>query len=377
MIKNILITGGAGFIGSHLADKLIENPDYNVIIIDILEEQVHGKLFKPPDYLNKSVKFYQGSITNKRLIESLVEKTDIIFHLAAMVGVSQSMFEINKYTYNNIYGTSNLIETIINFNPEIEKIIIASSNTVYGESKANCPNCGVFFPKMRTNIQLINREWEIRCPNCKSLAKPIPCDENTPFNPNSIYALSKQVQEQIGLMIGKTYNIDTTILRFFLVYGSRQALSNPYTGVCGIFSSRCLMNKSPIIFEDGNQLRDFIHVSDVCQALILAMRNTESKGEIFNVASGNPITIKEVAKTIIEKIKPSLKPIYSQKYRIGDVRHCIADISKIKNRLGFKPKIRFKEGIEEYIEWIKNQNLSEIRLLDSVNEELMRKGLLM
>lgn len=355
MKKSVLVTGGAGFIGSHLVDKLIDEMGLEVTVFDILEEQVHGKEKKIPNYLNKNAKFIQGSVTNYEKLKVLVLNHDVVFHLAAMVGVGQSMYQVKKYVEHNILGTANLLDILVNSDHNVRKLVIASSNTIYGEGKYNCDNCGIIYPRNRSKDQLKNKDWEIKCPTCDINVKPLLSDEETPFDSKSIYAFSKQAQEQMDLLISNTYGIDTTILRFFLVYGPRQALSNPYTGVCAIFSSRLFHGKSPIVFEDGLQSRDFVNVKDVCQALILAMEKKEANGEIFNVASGEPITIKEVAEIITEKINPKLRPIYTNQYRIGDIRHCLADISKIKNKLGYKPEISFREGITEFIEWVKSQ----------------------
>ena len=376
MSKRILVTGGAGFIGSHLVDKLIDELGLEVTVFDILEEQVHGKNKKPPDYLNSNAHFIQGSVTNYEKLKELVLNHDVVFHLAAMVGVGQSMYQIQKYIEHNILGTSNLLDIIANCEHNIKKLVIASSNTVYGEGKSKCSKCGVIFPKLRTFKQLKNKDWEIHCPKCSSKVKPLLTDEETPFNSSSIYALTKQAQEQTGLLIGDTYGIDTTVLRFFLVYGPRQALSNPYTGVCSIFSSRLFNNKPPIIFEDGLQSRDFVNVKDVCQALTLSMNKIEANGEIFNVASGEPITINEVANIITKKINPNLKPIYSKEYRIGDIRHCLADISKIKTKLGYTPTVSFKKGINDVIEWIKPQIGTITDDSQKAINELKEKGLL-
>ena len=376
MSKKILVTGGAGFIGSHLVDKLIQNKNHDIYVLDALEEQVHGNINEPPNYLNKNVEFIKGTVINYELLKNLVKECDVIFHLAAMVGVGQSFYQISKYVENNILGTANILDILANEDHAIQKLIIASSNTVYGEGKVICDNCGVIYPNLRTLEQLKNKKWEVICPKCGLRTKPTFTDEKAPFNSSSIYALSKQSQEEMGLLIGKSYGINTTILRFFLVYGPRQALSNPYTGVCAIFSSRLFNGKPPIVFEDGLQSRDFVNVADVCQALILAMDKEEAKDEIFNVGSGSPITIKEVAEIITEKINPKLKPIYNQQYRIGDIRHCLADISKIKKKLGYKPTIDFKDGIDELLEWIKPQvSMIDDRSSKAI-EELREKNLL-
>ncbi|MFX1378916.1 MAG: NAD-dependent epimerase/dehydratase family protein [Promethearchaeota archaeon] len=376
MPKKVLITGGAGFIGSHLVDKLIEQKNIEVSILDNLEEQVHGKSGKPPSYLNKDSEFILGSVTDYKKLEDLVKNHEIIFHLAASVGVGQSMYQIEKYLNNNIIGLANLFDILVNTEHNVEKVIIASSNTVYGEAKSYCNNCGIIFPKLRSLDQLKNKDWELNCPECRSKVKPLLTDENSPLNPSSVYALSKEAQEKLSLMIGKTYGINTTILRFFLVYGTRQALSNPYTGVCSIFSTRALHGKPPIVYEDGNQTRDFVNVKDVCQALILAMEKTAANGEVFNVGTGTPITIKEVAEIISKKLNPKLKPIYNHQFRVGDIRHCVADISKIKSKLGYLPTVVFTEGINELIEWIKIKHEGIQELSDKAILELKEKGLL-
>lgn len=376
MTKKVLITGGAGFIGSHLADQLIEKKGYQISILDNLEEQVHGKTDKPPSYLNKNSEFFRGSVTDYRKLEELVKQNEVIIHLAASVGVGQSMYQIEKYIENNIHGLANLFDILVNCEHNVEKVVIVSSNTVYGETKSQCYKCGQVFPKLRTIDQLRNKDWELNCPICGSEVEPLLTDENSPLNPSSVYAFSKLAQEKLGLMIGNTFGINTTVLRFFLVYGTRQALSNPYTGVCSIFSTRAFYGKPPIIFEDGNQTRDFINVSDICQALILAMEKNAANGEIFNVGTGTPITIKDVAEIIINKINPKLKPLYSHQFRVGDIRHCVADISKIKNKLDFSPRITFKEGIDELIEWIKVQKVNVKEQSHKAMQELIEKGLL-
>ena len=293
-----------------------------------------------------------------------------------MVGVGQSMYEIKKYIEHNILGTANLLDIIANKEHNIKKIVLASSNTIYGEGKSNCPKCGVVYPKLRTIKQLRERDWDINCPNCGVKVKPLLTDEMTRLNSSSIYAFSKQAQEKSTMLIANAYDINATVLRFFLVYGPRQALSNPYTGVCAIFGARLFKGKPPIIYEDGFQSRDFVNVKDACQALVLAMENKKANGEIFNVGFGMPITLNEIADIMIQKINPTIKPVYNQKYRIGDIRHSTADISKIKTKLGYNPTIKFKEGINELIEWIKPRVDIIQDSFHKANDELKEKGLL-
>ncbi len=376
MTHKILVTGGAGFIGSHLVDKLISN-HHEVTVVDKLEEQVHGKTDNPPSYLNSNANFIKETVVSYSKLENLIKDHEIIYHLAADVGVGQSMYEISKYIKNNILGTANLLDILVNSDHNVKKVIIASSNTIYGEGKYECDNCGTVYPDLRPLRQLKKKEWEVNCPTCDDFVKPLLTDEETPFNSSSIYALSKQVQEQMDMMICNTYGINTTALRFFLVYGPRQSLSNPYTGVCAIFSSRLFSGKNPLVFEDGLQTRDFVNVKDICQALILAMEKNSANGEVFNVGSGKSITIKRVAEILSEKIYPELSPVYNNQYRVGDIRHCVADISKIKNQLGYDPKIDFEDGIDDLINWIKN---NELNYSDNEEQkaftELKKKGLL-
>ncbi|MBN1799967.1 MAG: GDP-mannose 4,6-dehydratase [Candidatus Lokiarchaeota archaeon] len=376
MSKNILVTGGAGFIGSHLVDTLIEK-GHEVTVLDSLDKQVHGNKQEPPLYLNKDITFIHESVENYDIAKKLIQDHDVIYHLASIVGVGQSMYEIERYVKKNMHGTSVLLDILANCEHSTQKVIIASSNTIYGEGSAKCNNCGIVKPDLRSESQLSLKDWNIYCPKCKAPLKPILTPESRSFNSSSIYALSKQVQEQMGLLIGKTYGINTTALRFFLVYGPRQALSNPYTGVCSIFTNRALKGETPLIFEDGLQTRDFVNVKDVCQALVLAMEKKNAEGEVFNVGTGCPTTIKQVAEIILEKTNPNLKPIITQKYRTGDIRHCVADISKIKNKLGYEPSVDFREGIVQLIEWIKKESsLEYCNNINLANEELEKKGLI-
>jgi dTDP-L-rhamnose 4-epimerase len=372
--KKILITGGAGFIGSHLVDNLL-SAGHDITVLDDLEPQVHGNSGQIPEYLAKNIHFIKGDIRNKQLVKETLKDIEVIYHLAAMVGIGQSMYQVDKYTDINMTGTARLLDILVNEPNSVKKLVVASSNTVYGEGSYKCEHCGTVNPLLRTKSQLDNEDWELHCPICKKVVVPIPTTEEKPFYSTSIYALGKEVEEKQCLMIGKTYGIDTTALRFFLVYGSRQALSNPYTGVCAIFSNSLLNGNPPIIYEDGNQSRDFVHVKDICQALILSMEKKAAAYETFNVGTGQQITISQVAETLANHINPNIKPVVTNKYRPGDIRHCFPDISKIQKKLGFKPQIMFKEGIKEVIEWVKVQKSVEDKSKQA-NEELKKKGLL-
>ena len=368
----ILVTGGAGFIGSHLVDRLVEL-GHDVKILDNLEPQVHGNNGKPPEYLNKECKFIRADIRNQDELKQALKGVEIIFHLVARVGVGQSMYEINKYTEVNILGTSNLLHILANENHKVEKLIIASSMSVYGEGKYSCVNCGVVYPKLRSLEQLKRGEWEMRCPFCNQEVQSLPTDEEKPLYPTSIYAISKRDQEEMCLTIGRAYHIPTVALRYFNVYGPRQALSNPYTGVAAIFSCRILNNHPPCIFEDGLQSRDFIHVGDIVQANLLAMESNDADYEVFNVGRGQPLTVLDIAEALVKHLSSSVDMNIVKKYREGDIRHCYADISKIRKKLKFEPKVKFEDGVSDLIKWVQTQKA--VDQFWKSQRELKKKGL--
>jgi len=372
MSKKVLVTGGAGFIGSHLVDKLIEL-GHEVVVFDSLEPQVHGDGQKTPEYLNKECEFTKGDIRNRDELKKTLKGREIIFHQAAVVGVGQSMYEINKYTEVNILGTANLLDILANENHQVEKLIIASSMSVYGEGKYRCVKCGVVYPKLRSLSQLKRGEWEMRCPLCKQEVQSLPTDEEKPLYPTSVYAISKRDQEEMCLTIGRAYDIPTVALRYFNVYGPRQALSNPYTGVAAIFSSRILNDNPPCIFEDGLQSRDFIHISDIVRANLLAMQNKKADYEVFNVGTGRPLSVLDIAQGLIGELKSSVDIDIVRKYRVGDIRHCYANVSKIQKKLGFKPRLKFEEGISDLVEWVKRQKA--VDQFWQSQRELKKKGL--
>jgi dTDP-L-rhamnose 4-epimerase len=358
-----------------LADKLLEIGN-EVTIYDNLEPQIHGNSKKPPVYLSKDANFVLEDVRNLKALRKILKDVEIVYHLAARVGVSQSMYQIDQYSDTIMAGTARLLDIIANNSTNVEKVVLTSSNTIYGEGKYYCEKCNdYFYPELRKRKQLEQKEWDILCPDCNNETKSVPTDEKTPYKSTSVYALAKEVQEKQLILVGNTYGIDYTIFRLFLVYGSRQTLSNPYTGVCSIFSNALLNNKSPILFEDGNQTRDFVNIRDICEALILGMKNKNSRNEIFNVGTGKVISIKEVAEILSEKINPNIKYKITEKYRIGDIRHCFPDISKITDRLGYSPSLSFKEGIPDFLNWIKSQGRTSDNF-DSMTEELTRKGLL-
>lgn len=345
----ILVTGGAGFIGSFLVDELVKKK-HKVTIFDSLDPQVHigGKL---PDYINTRAEFIKGNVLNYNELKKAVLNNEIIFHLAAKVGVGQSQYEIKKYVDVNIEGTSNLLDIIVNNKNKVKKLIVAGSMSSYGEGFYLCPSCGLIKPELRTETQMKKGLWELYCNKCRNKMKPVPTNEAAVLNCNSIYALTKKAQEEMSLVIGKTYGIPTVVLRFFNVFGPRQSLSNPYTGVAAIFMSRIKNGQPPVIFEDGLQTRDFIYVTDITDALIAVMENNKADYQVFNVGTGKPLSILEIASTIAEIYSKKITPDVKFTFRKGDVRHCYADISKIKRLIGFKPRVNFYEGMKMLAEW--------------------------
>jgi dTDP-L-rhamnose 4-epimerase len=371
---NVLITGGAGFIGSHLAERLFEI-GYTVKILDNLSSQVHGLDAKLPKFLKGKVEFLEGDIRSRITVKRALSGIDAVIHLAAETGVGQSMYEIARYVNINVEGSAILLECMIAKNSKISKIILASSRAVYGEGKYKCEKCGITYPESRSRNDLKRGQWEMRCPKCGRIVKPLRTDEDTTLRPTSIYAVTKQAQEQMFSIVAKAHKIPYVILRYFNVYGQRQSLSNPYTGILSIFSSRIVNSKPPLIYEDGLESRDFVHVSDVVKATILALEKTEANYEVFNVGSGRRVTILEVANLLVDKLESSLRPIVVGKYREGDIRHCYADLSKIKAKLGYQPDKSLEEGISEFVQWVKHQK-NILDLSDKASKELASRKLL-
>lgn len=352
---NVLVTGGAGFIGSHLVDALVER-GHRVRVLDALVSQVHadGK----PEYLNPEAEFARGDVCDPKAVERALEGIDVVYHKAAEVGVGQSMYEMERYVRANDLGTSILLEAIVKHGG-IRKLIVASSMSIYGEGAYSCSNCGLTNPKLRTVEQLLARRWEIECPVCGRALSPIPTNEDKPLFPSSVYAITKQNQEQFCLVVGRAYNIPTVALRYFNVYGTRQALSNPYTGVCAIFSSRLLNNQPPMVFEDGKQGRDFVHVRDIVQANLRALDTDRADYQALNIGTGQSISIREISRLLAKGLGKNIEPEIVGKYREGDIRHCVADISRARDLLGYEPQISLKQGMPELLDWVRQQHAAD------------------
>jgi dTDP-L-rhamnose 4-epimerase len=374
MAERVLITGGAGFVGSHLADALAR-AGHQVLLFDNLEPQVHGAAPRGrPDYLDPAHELVQGDIRDPEALAPLVRRADVVFHLAAMVGVGQSMYQVRRYTDVNTMGAANLLQTLVDQPGQVRKLIVASSMSIYGEGAYNCPQCGQVAPRLRDPEQLDRRDWELHCPQCGAELSPIPTDEEKPLYPTSIYAINKRDHEEMVLAYAHAYSVPAVALRFFNIYGSRQALSNPYTGVAAIFSGRLLSGQPPLIFEDGRQLRDFVHVSDIVQACLLAMEQPAADYGIFNVGSGSPLSVLDVADALARELGWSGGVEITHKFRAGDIRHCFADISRIQRQLGYAPRVQFEAGVGELVEWVSQQQ----SVCDSVaeaTEQLTARGL--
>jgi dTDP-L-rhamnose 4-epimerase len=370
MSNHVLITGGAGFIGSHLADALLAR-GHKVRALDNLSPQVHGENSGRPTYLHDELELVRGDVRDSDAVRRALKGIDVVYHLAAAVGVGQSMYEIAQYTSVNNLGTAVLLEALAA--EPVSRLIVASSMSLYGEGLYRCPDGSICTGEERGLEQLRAGEWEVRNSEGEVLS-PVPTPESKLPSLASVYALSKFDQERMCLMVGRAYGIPTTALRFFNVFGTRQALSNPYTGVLAIFASRLLNDKRPTVFEDGLQRRDFVSVYDVARACCLALERPESAGGVFNVGSGESYTISEIAERIAAVMgKEYLTPELTGKYRVGDIRHCFADIGQARATLGYEPQMGLKEGLEELASWLEGQVATD--RVEEASAELAARGL--
>ena len=379
-MKNILITGGAGFIGSNLALQLLAK-GYAVTVLDNLHPQIHGENPNETSPLYQSIKdkvrFIKGDVTNKNDWKTALENQHIIVHLAAETGTGQSMYEIERYTQVNVIGTSILLDLLTNSNHSIEKIVVASSRAIYGEGKYFSEHSKqYFYPNNRNENDLQNGIFELRNPEKEDeFLTACATDEQSKVQPNSIYGLTKYHQEQALMISCKSLNIPCVALRYQNVFGPGQSLSNPYTGILSIFSTRIQQQKSIHIFEDGKESRDFVFIDDVINATVLAIEKQEADFLSFNVGTGKATTVLEVAQMLMKNynIKISLEII--GQYRKGDIRHNFADLNLIKTKLGFEPKVSFEEGIGLFCKWVENQKTSADNYEQSL-AEMKAKGLL-
>jgi dTDP-L-rhamnose 4-epimerase len=370
MSERVLVTGGAGFIGSYVVELLLEQ-GFEVRVFDKLVEQVH--LGAGPRHIAPDAEFILGDVCDRDALASALTGVDRIVHLAAEVGVGQSMYEIARYVGANTMGTANLLDILANTGNTVSRIVVASSMSIYGEGLYSCAEHGRAHPGLRSDDQLAQRQWDPVCPQCGLRLTPLPTAEDKPLQPTSVYAISKLDQELLCLSYGAAYGVDVTALRYFNAYGPRQAISNPYTGVAAIFSGRLLNGNRPRVFEDGAQLRDLIHVQDVARATVLALNTPEAAGAAINIGVGQPMTIKDVARALATMLGLDITPELTGKFRSGDIRHCWADTAKAEALLGFKPQVDFTDGMTELVEWLSTQQA--VDRVEEMRSELEKRGL--
>jgi dTDP-L-rhamnose 4-epimerase len=364
-----LVTGGAGFIGSHLVSELVRRGD-QVVVLDSLEEQVHGGVAPS---LPASVELVVGEVGDRAAADRALAGVDRVVHLAAAVGVGQSMYEIARYTERNTMQTAIFLEQLVAQRPLPARLVVASSMSIYGEGEYECPEHGRVAPPPRAEDQLLARQWELVCPSCGAELAPVGTSETKSLIPTSIYAITKRDHEELCLVTGAAYGIPTVALRFFNVYGPGQALSNPYTGVAAIFASRLLNGRPPVIFEDGRQSRDFIHVSDIARALMLALEVERATGQAINLGTGRPSTVLEIAQALAAGLNADVEPILNGQYRAGDIRHCVADPSRARELLGFEPATTLEQGMRDLLAWLVDQEA--VDRVDDATRELAAHGL--
>lgn len=370
MTKRVLITGGAGFVGSHLADELMQR-GYEVRALDNLSEQVHGSTGERPSYLAEDVELQIGDIRDPDVVRKALDEVDAVVHLAAAVGVGQSMYRVADYVDENCVGTGTLLEALAQ--RPVERLVVASSMSIYGEGLYRRANQSVVQSAKRSPEQLRAGRWEPSDESGEPLS-PVPTPESKAPALASVYALTKYAQERLCLLLGESYRIPTVALRFFNIYGTRQALSNPYTGVLAIFAARLLNDRPPLIYEDGLQRRDFVSVKDVARACRLALERPEAVGEVFNIGSGQPRTIRAVAHELASVLgKPHLHAELTGEYRVGDIRHCYADIGRARAVLGFEPQVSFADGLTELAQWLASQ--VAVDRVAEARRELANRGL--
>ncbi|WP_294304067.1 NAD(P)-dependent oxidoreductase [uncultured Chryseobacterium sp.] len=376
-MKNILITGGAGFIGSNIALKLV-NKGFNVTVLDNLSPQIHGTDPKCTSPLYKSiinkVKFIEGSVTSRKDWEKALDHQDAVIHLAAETGTGQSMYQIQHYIDVNIGGTAIMLDILANDTHHIKKVIIASSRAIYGEGKYYCGKHGIVYPTEREDRDLKNRDFSCKCPVCKENVELLPTSEDSKIHPTSVYGITKQNQEQMVLTVCKSLNIAAVSYRYQNVYGPGQSLTNPYTGILSIFSTRIKNDNAINIFEDGKETRDFVFIEDVAKATILGLEKDNANGQVYNVGTGVATDVMTVANTLAKYYQHEVSIQISGNYRLGDIRHNFADISKINRELGFTPEWSFEQGIRAFTEWVNQQEIPDDKYELSI-AEMQNKGL--
>lgn len=374
--SKVLISGGLGFIGLHVAEALVRNGT-SVVLMDNLSAQIHGALpsVRAAVLSSPLVRIVRGDVRARRDWCAAINDADCVVHLAAETGTAQSMYEIDQYSSVNVGGTALLFDILANHRHQVRKVVVASSRSVYGEGAYDCSRCGRVFPEMRSESDLQMHLWDPRCPCCGDVIESVPTPENARTRPASIYAATKFAQEDLARIAGAALGIPTVILRFQNVYGEGQSLRNPYTGILSIFSNRIRQHKPVYLFEDGQESRDFVHVTDVAEAVSLSVCSSNADGLILNVGSGDRTSVEVIARILKNHLKDSSEPIVSGQYRIGDIRHCSSDLSRIRTVLGFEPKVSLDDGLRQFVGWVLTQPLEQDGL-DNANRELEQRGLM-
>ena len=376
-MSKILITGGAGFIGSNLAIKLVDAGN-EVVVLDNLSKQVHGEDYRTSytyNLIKDKVKFIKGNVKDRTSWDkALTDDVDYVIHLAAETGTGQSMYEIEKYINTNVGGTSILLDKLVNEHLNVKKVIVASSRAIYGEGKFYCKKHGIVYPECRKDEDMQMGDFNIKCPICGQNVEMELTDEESKSHPTSVYGYTKKVQEELAMLVCKSINVPAVAFRFQNLYGPGQSLKNPYTGILSIFSTQIKNGNDINIFEDGKETRDFVYIDDVTDAIILSIDNDKANYEVFNVGSGEKTDVITIAKTLIEKYHSKVKYKISGNYRVGDIKDNEADLTKIKTLLGYKPKVKFKEGISKFVDWVERQEVEKDNYLASI-EEMKKKGL--
>jgi dTDP-L-rhamnose 4-epimerase len=374
---NVLVTGGAGFIGHHTANALAKQ-GCNVRVLDSLLPQVHTDPRESINRLERSVQFVSGDIRNHADVIRALEGVDAVYHFAAETGVGQSMYEIARYVDVNVRGTAVLCECMSTLRGKIIRLILASSRAVYGEGAYRCENCGDVYPsESRSQVTLAGRRWDFDCPSCSHGLTPRPTPESAPLHPISVYGITKQAQEQLCATFSGAFHVPTVILRFFNVLGPGQSLTNPYTGIASIFCSRMFAEESAEVYEDGAMLRDFVHVRDVVQANLKALGVSHPGTSVFNIGSARPLSVLRLAELLKEVIGSPSSIQISGRYRIGDIRHCWADIARARDVMGYEPEVSAIDALRDVVEYARSQGKlsAQESALDTAIDELASKGL--